>query len=142
MYKRMLDKQITPTFNELINYSGERAALWIKLDNFLDEKFSASKLIRFPYGKDYGWGVKYSKKSKHICDVFAEEAAFSVFLQAASGAVEKVYGELSDYAKSLWGEAYPCKNGKWIDFRVLSPEHLEDAKKIICARMNVGFFGS
>jgi hypothetical protein len=102
-----------------------------------NEKFSAAKLIRFPYGNDYGWAVKYSAKSKHICDIFAERGALSVFCKINTKAVEKVYDGLGDYAKTVWKDAYPCKNGGWIDFRVLTAEHLEDVKKLVCAKMNV-----
>ena len=136
MYERMLNKQVVPSFDDLLNYAGERSSLWMALDAFLNEKFSASKLIRFPYGNEYGWAAKYSKKSKHICDIFAENSAFSVFFKVDSSAVEKIYDDLSDYAKAVWKDAYPCKNGGWIDFRVLEAGQLEDVKKIVCAKMN------
>jgi adenine-specific DNA methylase len=135
MYERMLDKQFEPSFDDLLSHSGERADLWLTLDTWFIEEFSAKKLIRFPYGNDYGWAVKYSRKSKHICDVFAENGAFSVFFKVDESAVEKVYDDLGDYAKTVWKEAYPCKNGGWIDFRVLNAIQLEDIKKIICAKM-------
>lgn len=137
MYERMLNEQEAPSFDDLLNYSGETADLWITLDSFFSEKFSASKLIRFPYGNDYGWAVKYSKKSKHICDVFAEAGAFSVFFKIDNSEVEKVYDDLNDYAKAVFENAYPCKNGVWIDFRVLDEDQLENIKRIICAKMNV-----
>jgi len=137
LYERLLDKNLEPIFDDLLHYAGDTANLWLELEKFLDEVFNTAKTIRFPYGKDYGWGVKYSKKSKHICDVFTEKGAFSVFFRVNTSAVESVIDELGDYAKSVWEEAYPCKDGRWIDFRVTDAEQLEDIKKIICARMGV-----
>jgi len=137
MYERMLDKQITPSFDDLINYSGESGTLWLELDKFFDEKFFAAKIIRFPYGNKYGWSVKYSQKSKHICDVFAENGAFTVLIRIANKEMDTIYEGLTDYSKSLWGNKYPCNDGGWLNFRVLNGEQLDDLKKIICAKMKV-----
>ena len=137
MYERMLNKQEVPTFDDLISHSGESGALWLALDDYLQSEFGASRQIRFPYGKDYGWGAKYSVKSKHICDVFAESGAFTVFGQVSSKAVNFVYSELSNYAKSVWEDKYPCASGGWISFRVLNGEQLSDAKKLLRAKITV-----
>ena len=133
----MLDKQITPSFDDLITYSGESGALWLELDKFFDEKFSAMKIIRFPYGKNYGWSVKYSLKSKHICDIFAENGAFTVLIRIANKEMDTIYEGLNDYSKSLWNNKYSCNDGGWLNFRVLNGEQLDDLKKIILAKMKV-----
>jgi len=137
MYERMLNKQKTPTFEDLIRHSGERGALWLALDADLTETFQAVRLIRFPYGKDYGWGVKYSVKSKHICDIFAEDGAFSALFQISSKAMDTVYEELGPSGKTVWDNKYPCASGGWIDFRVLTSGELADLKKIIHAKIMV-----
>ncbi len=135
MHERMLNKQEQPTFEALIAYCGDSGRHWLALDKYLQAEFDASKLIRFPYGKDYGWGVKYSQKRKHICDVFAEKGAFTVFFQIASAAVDAIYSEMDDYAKGIWKDKYPCASGGWVRFRVLNHEQLEGVKKIIQAKM-------
>ena len=137
MYERMLNKQEVPTFEDLIRHSGERGALWLALDAYLVETFQAARQIRFPYGKDYGWGTKYSAKSKHICDIFAENGAFTALFQVSSKAMDTVYDELGPTAKTLWDNKYPCASGGWIDFRVLTPEELQDLEKILRAKITV-----
>jgi len=137
VYERMLNKQEQPTFEDLIAYSGERGALWLALDKHMKEKCNASWEIRFPYGKDYGWGVKYSVKSKHICDVFAEKGAFTALFQVSDKAVNTIYDELGGYAKEIWAEKYPCASGGWIEFRVLNEEQLQDLEKILYAKVTV-----
>ena len=137
MYERMLNKQETPTFDDLIRYSGDVGALWLELDKHMEETYNAAKLIRFPYGKNYGWGVKYSIKSKHICDVFAENGAFTALLQVSTKAIETVFDDLADYAKQVWEDKYPCGGGGWIQFRVLNREQLQDLMKIIHAKATV-----
>lgn len=79
MYERMLDKQKVPSFDDLINYCGDSGNLWLELDVYFESEYCVQRQIRFPYGKHYGWSIKYSRKSKHICDVFAEDNAFTVF---------------------------------------------------------------
>ena len=138
MYERLLNKQETPMFDDLIRYSGDSGVLWLELDKRIVEKYNASKQIRFPYGKDYGWSVKYSTKSKHICDVFAENGAFTALFQISTKAVDTVYDELNAYAKDVWADKSPCASGGWIQFRVLNEEQLQDLEKIIHAKVTVG----
>ncbi len=135
MYERMLNKQEQPTFENLIAYCGDSGGQWLALENYLQTEFDASKLIRFPYGKDYGWGVKYSRKNKHICDIFAENGAFTVFFQISSAAIDSMYSDMDEYAKEIWKDKYPCSSGGWVHFRVLNNEQLESVKKIIQAKM-------
>jgi len=137
MYERMLNKQEQPTFEDLINHCDEMGSLWLELDERLISEFSVEKLIRFPYGNEYGWGVKYSRKSKHICDIFAENGAFAALFQVSQKAMDMIYDELSDYAKEVWADKSPCKGGGWIEFRVLNHEQLNDLEKIIRAKITV-----
>ena len=137
MYERMLNKQEVPAFEDLISYSGETGALWLALDKHLQDEDKISRQIRFPYGKDYGWGAKYSVKSRHICDVFAENGAFTALFQVSTAAVETVLDSLGDYAKDIWEDKSPCASGGWISFRVLDNNQLEDLKKIIRAKIMV-----
>ena len=137
MYERMLNKQEVPTFADLISYSGSRGFLWLALDKRLAEKYNISRQIRFPYGKEYGWSTKYSLKSKHICDIFAENDAFCALFQVSDKAVATIYDELGSYAKAVWADKSPCASGGWIEFRVLDEEGLSDLEKIIHAKVTV-----
>lgn len=136
MYKRMLEKKVQPSFTELLNYCGKSGCLWTEFEKFLEHEFNAAKLIRFPYGKEYGWGVKYSYKNKHICDVFAENGAFTVMFRIDNKAVEPIYNELDSYTKSLWDNKYPCNEGGWINYRVNEAKQLNDLQKLISAKMD------
>jgi len=137
MYERMLNKQETPTFDDLVRYSGACGKLWLALDKYLNAEFNAARLIRFPYGNNYGWSVKYSRKSTHICDIFAENGAFSALFQISATAVESVYDSLDLSAQKAWEDKSPCGGGGWIDFRVLDDVHLQDLKKLIYAKVTM-----
>lgn len=131
VYERMLDKQVVPSFDEMISYCGENGGVWAELDEYLRNKLGMKGCIRFPYGNKYGWSVKYSLKSKHICDVFAEKGAFMVLIRIPNDAMEPICNDLSDYAKAVWDDKYPCGSGGWMNYRVTSNEQLRDLIKII-----------
>jgi len=135
MHERMLNKQQQPTFNEMIDYCDECGALWLVLHQHMQQQYSAATQIRFPYGKNYGWSVKYSVKNKHICDVFAENGAFAALFQVSDKAVAAVYDDLGDYAKAVWAEKSVCASGGWIEYRVLNEAQFIDLRKIIDAKV-------
>ena len=137
MHERMLNKQETPMFDDLIRYCGDNGKLWAVLDEHLKSDCRLTTQIRFPYGKEYGWAVKYSKGSKHICDIFAENGAFAALFQVSDNAIEPIYDQLGEYAKNVWNDKSPCNSGGWIEFRVQNDEQLQDLTKIIHAKIGL-----
>ena len=136
MYERLMDKTLSPTFDYLISYSADSVIFWLELDRYIKDVFFAEHQIRFPYGNKYGWSCKYSKKSKHICDVFAENGAFALHFRISNKQLGSIYDSLSDYAKDVCDNKYPCSEGGWLTYRVLSQAHVSDAKKLLAAKMN------
>lgn len=137
MYERLLDKTLSPSFTDLLKYSGACSDLWVELDDYLQSEYSAEQQIRFPYGNKYGWSTKYSLKNRHICDVFAENGAFALHFRVNNDCLNTVYDGLSDYSKKICDEKYPCGEGGWLTYRVLSQEHLIDVKKILLAKISM-----
>ncbi|QAA32634.1 hypothetical protein C1I91_13860 [Clostridium manihotivorum] len=136
MYERMLDKKTEPLFDEMISYCGDAGKLWLELDGYLKDELKMKGCIRFPYGNKYGWSMKYSLKSKHICDVFAENGAFMALIRISNDAINSIYNGLSDYAKAVWNNKYPCGSGGWLNYRVTCKEQLQDLMKIIETKAN------
>jgi hypothetical protein len=132
----MLNKQTVPSFDEMISYCGDAGELWTEVDKFLNDKLEMKGCIRFPYGNKYGWSMKYSYKDKHICDVFAENNAFMVLIRISDDAIKLIYNELSDYAKTIWDNKYPCGSGGWLNYRITSKGQLQDLMKIIGIKVN------
>lgn len=136
MYERMLDKQTVPSYEEMISYCGEAGEIWGELDKYLEEKLALQSCIRFPYGNKYGWSMKYSDKSKHICDIFAENSAFMVLIRISDAEIKPIYNDLGDYAKKVWNNKYPCGTGGWLNYRIKSKEQLQDLIKLISLKVN------
>lgn len=136
MYERLLDKKNQPTPEAFAGYCGSTKDLFLRLDQFLTEECGAQKLLRFPYGNRYGWGYQYAKKSKHLCDVFAEKDAFTVMLRLANTQYDKIRNALLPYTQAYIENKYPCGDGGWIHYRVLSEEHLEDLRLLLKQKLS------
>lgn len=88
----------------------------------------------FPYGNSYGWGIAHRKKDKLMCNVFAEDNAFTVMVKLSEKQCKIVYEQLQKYTKEQIDNKYPCGDGGWIHYRVTCKEHLKDIQKILSVR--------
>lgn len=131
MFERILDKQNKPTYDQFVEYCGTQQNLFLNVNNYLIGELNAESMMRFPYGKSYGWGIKYYIKSKHICDVFAEKDAFTVMMRLTNKQFDRLYDELCEYTQNYIDNKYPCGDGGWIHYRVLEKQHLNDIKKLL-----------
>lgn len=123
MYERMLNKDQKPTLSEMEEYCASTSSLFASLNHWISENLSTEKKIVFPYGNSYGWGVAHRKKTKLICNIFAEDNAFSVMVRLSNKQFDAIYEEVSTYAKKYIDNKYPCGDGGWIHFRVLNEAH-------------------
>ncbi len=131
MYERLLDKKNPPTADFIEKYLGaESYGLLSQFEGFLNDNYDLVRLMKFPFGNKYGWGYKYSHKSKHLCYLFFESGAFTITLQLGDDCVsgiEKILPDLSQKAGKLWENRYPCgKWGGWIHYRVMNESELND----------------
>lgn len=133
MGKRMLNKELEPTFQQMVDYCGETANLFLSLNDFLKSHLTTTE-IDFPYGNKYGWGVKHKIKSKLICNVFPKENSFNVMLRLQEPEITVLLDNLSEYGKNLVINGYPCSTGKWIHYEVDSKDRLAEIFKILLAK--------
>jgi len=122
MYERMLNKVIKPTISDMADYIGtNNKVLFDEIDEFLKSNYSISKEIKFPFGKNYGWGIKYSHKTKHIYYTFPEKNSFTVLIQIRKNEVNKLYKKIDfiiPRTKELWNSRYKCGDSGWLHYRV------------------------
>lgn len=134
MHERMLNKEIKPSIIELGSYIGSKAELFHLLNSFLSDTIKTTQEIRFPYGKQYGWCVTHRKGKKLVCDIFAEAEAFTIMVRLSNQQFDNVYDTLQAETKEIVDNRYPCNNGGWIHYRVLTNEHLKDIQKLLIAK--------
>ena len=140
MYERMLDKKAEPSMPELVAHCGICGDMFADINGYLTKEFETETEIRFPYGNHYGWSVKHKKKSRLICDIFAEADAFTVMLRLTDKQFAAVYDGLLDGTKEVVDNRYPCGEGGWIHYRVTDRKQLEDAKLLL--RVKLGCLAS
>ena len=136
MYERMLDKTKQPAEDEIEQYIGEqRYLLFGRFEDFLQKHYQLVRVMKFPFGNQYGWSYKYSHKTSHLCYAFFENGAFTVSFQLGDPCIAKLetlLPGLSDKTNELWRNRYPCgKSGGWLHYRVMEPQDLEDIMKLI-----------
>lgn len=134
MYERMLNKEVKPSIEDLCLHIGCGVEHFQKLNAFLSDYCKTTQEIRFPYGKTTGWCVTHRKGRKLICDVFAEAGAFTVMTRLSNPQFDKVYETLQPETKLIIDNKYPCNDGGWIHYRVLTQEHLEDIQALLRAK--------
>ncbi|MGC8832254.1 MAG: DUF3788 domain-containing protein [Thermoproteota archaeon] len=135
MYERMLNRDVEPSLADMRRAIGVKGTrLLAGLDGFLRSHYDVKSEIRFPFGSGYGWGIKYSHRSKHLCYVFPEKDAFTVTIQIGRNELPRLNMGLSGFSrktKRLWENRYPCGEGGWVHYRVLSKQDLKDVEELI-----------
>lgn len=134
MYERMLDKLAKPTIEEMAVFCGENAERFSLLNEWLASVFHTDERIVFPYGNHYGWGVSHKVKNKLICNIFAEDNAFTVMMRLSDGQYQTVYSQLQEYARGLIDNKYSCGDGGWIHYRVTEEEQFDDIKTLLAVK--------
>jgi hypothetical protein len=140
MCERLLDKNNPPATDFIREFVGVKSyTVLLQFEDFLSNNYHLSKEIKFPFGKNYGWGYKYSHKSRHLCYIFFESGAFTVTLQLGDkcvSAIEQILPGLSQKAKKLWQNRYPCgEQGGWIHYRVMNTDELNDVLEFVKVKM-------
>lgn len=134
MYERMLNKQTVPTLEEMTAYCGEHAESFTQLNQWLSDEFGTVQEIVFPYGNHYGWGIAHRKKQKLLCNIFAEDNAFTVMIRLSDAQFGAVYGAVQAYTREAIDHKYPCGDGGWLHYRVTCKEHLDDIKTMLAVK--------
>ena len=136
MYERMIDKSVQPEINDIERYIGLNGCRYLQfLEDALMKRYNIQREICFPFGNTYGWGYKYSHKTKHLCYLFFEKDAITITMQIGDREVpllNQMLPTFSSKTQSLWEHRYLCgENGGWVHVRILSEDDLDDAIKLI-----------
>ncbi len=135
MGKRMLDKNKIPTENEIFEFIGNDAKnILEQFEEVFDKQYDMQKVIKFPFGNNYGWGYKYSHKTMHLCYIFFESGEIDVMMQLSSKDKEKLNEFMNEglaITKELWKNKYPCNDGGWINYRPKTKEDVEEIMRLL-----------
>lgn len=131
MYERMLSRGAVPTMESLAAHCGAASAAFREINGYLTGVCATQPEIRFPYGGRYGWGISHRIGKKLICNVFAEVDAVTVMMRLSDRQYAALYPRLLPYTQRCIDEKYPCGDGGWIHYRVLSEGHVRDVRALL-----------
>ncbi len=134
MYERLINKKEIPTIDEFLAYIGKRKGLFDKINDFLINELNAGSMIKFDAHSSC-WKMSYHIKRYYICDIISENDAFTIVTRLSEESIKSVYEDLMPYTKECIDKS-PYRHRGWIEYRVLSEEHIEDSKKILQTRAN------
>lgn len=86
------------------------------------------------YGSNYGWAVHYRRSGKTLCCLFPEKGAFSVLIVFGRKEAEKAMHKLDEFGnktKEILLNTEQLHDGKWLWFRILKVDEIEDIKRFI-----------
>lgn len=134
MYERMLNKQEMSAIEDMTAYCGENAEYFTLINEWLSKSYGTEQKVTFPYGNHYGWGIAHRKGKKLLCNIFAEDNAFTVMMRLSDQQFESIYEHVQKYTQEYINNRYPCGDGGWIQYRVTCKEHFDDIKKLLSAK--------
>lgn len=126
MYERLLEKNIIPSMADLIAYCKDNKELFESVNEWLSQSYGTTKEIVFPYGNRYGWCIAHRRKNKLVCNIFAENNAFTIMLRLSDAQYQSVYVNVNIHTQECINNRYPCGDGGWIHYRVTSEEEYND----------------
>ena len=106
MYERMLNKKEKPTVEEMTSYCDGNGERFSRLNRWLSETWRTVQQVTFPYGNQYGWGMAHRIGKKLICNVFAEDNAFTVMVRLSDKQFGSVYGYVQTYTQAYIDHKY------------------------------------
>jgi glycyl-tRNA synthetase (class II) len=139
MYERLKNNNTKPNYEEAMEFIGTGKELFEKIDSFLVNELNAEKEIEFS-NHDKCWEMGYRVKERLICGIYFEKDAVFVVIKFSLAkdnikGFEDMYNSLSQYAK-VCVDSSPWRHVGFVEYRVLTIEHLDDLKIMLKCRAN------
>ncbi len=106
----------------------------MRFEEMLRDHYDLNREMKFPFGNEYGWGFRYSRKKSLLLYVFFEENGFCCTLSIndrGAKEVEAMFGNLRPEIQSIWTNRYACGvDGGWLNRSVVSDDELPDLVRL------------
>ena len=126
-YKKLLNKAVVPTENDIKNYIGTKVELWNTIHHYVCDNYDFKPELAF-WTKKYGWTIRYKKSGKTLCYFFPENNAFSILIVLGAKESEKVKSienQLNSNVRDIFNSTEQLRDGKWIWIRVLEKSDIK-----------------
>ncbi len=138
---RLTDKTCKPTEQQIQEFIGPAGVQRLeKFEVSLDQHYALKRELRFPFGKQDGWGYRYAHKKSLLCYVFFEEGGIACTLSIndkGAPKVEAMLDQLQPHIQALWQNRYPCgKQGGWLHPKIKTDEDLNDILALLAIKVS------
>ena len=135
-FDRLLNKQETPSDNQIHEYIGSRVELWESIHTYVKNHYEFKPELVF-FTKKYGWTIRYRRSGKTLCYFFPEEDAFSILIvlgakEAAN--LETMRNEVNDNIMTVFDTTEQLHDGRWMWVRILNESDLESLILLLNAK--------
>jgi hypothetical protein len=129
------DKTHQPTDAEISEAVGSLFSTWQTLTQWIRENYPVQEDFKFLYGKNYGWGLKFSIKGKLLTALYPGSGYFTVQIILRLEAIEKAQGmKLGENALQAIQRANPYPEGRWLFIPVEAQNDLMDVQTLLTLR--------
>ncbi len=127
-----IDKSVVPANSDVKSVLPDQYDLWMKIRDFVCEKYPAAvEEWNFP-GKKYGWSFRIKDKKRAIIYFLPRKGYFKVafvFGQKATSTIME--SDISEEIKTDLSNARVYAEGRGIQVQVKGEESLADIKKLV-----------
>lgn len=130
------DKKVQPADFDIRKIIGPKLPLWDELIGTLREKYAPQEDLKFLYGKEYGWGIRFRIKGQLLTSLFPSDGGFIVQINLSPEDVESAQGmQPGRNVQQAIARANPYPEGRWLFIPVESPADLEDIYRLLELRV-------
>jgi hypothetical protein len=134
----MTDKSTQPTDVDMVEFIGQPIAeAWTDLRQFLAETYGIGPVFNSG-GQKYGWNLQYRLGGRPLCEMYPENASFTVLVILGKAELEQAMLRLDAYGQTVRQalEGSPrYHDGCWMYIRVADPltcqQDIRDIQQLI-----------
>ncbi|MEO1772268.1 DUF3788 family protein [Candidatus Enterococcus ferrettii] len=139
--KHLSNKKQRPTEEQIQMFIGKLALQQLEqFEDALQKRYDLQRELRFPFGKQEGWGYRYAHKKSLLCYLFFEEGGIACTLSIndkGASKVEAILAQLQPQMQRLWKERYPCgEQGGWLHPKIRTEQDLTDILSLIAIKVS------
>lgn len=109
------EKSLPPKIELIEKELGSSLSYWRSLTVFIRAACKPREELRFLYGKDYGWALRFQSRSKLLCALFPNKGYFVTLLIMSRAQLKQVKGmKVSKNIQSAIESAHSYREGKWL----------------------------
>jgi hypothetical protein len=130
------DKHSEPSLPEINITVGPRLPLWDELIGTIRERYTPLEDLKFLYGKEYGWGIRFRMKGQLLTSLYPTEGGFTVQINLNPADIDTALGmQPGKNVQQAIARANPYPEGRWLFIPVESSADLEDIYRLLELRV-------